>query len=279
MSEATPPTLDALRHEIDKIDGKLHALIRARAEVVSHVAAAKAAESGGAPSPAFRPGREATMLRALVGKHTGPFPEKSLVRIWREIISGMTKMQQQIVVAAYRPEKGDTSGWDAARDHFGSSALFLPMRRARDVIVAVRDGQAQIGVAPAPGQEDDEEPWWPALAADDPNLPRIILKLPFARPNNTPVTREYVALALPGPEPEVADALYLALEAAQGVTRDRVAEVLEAAGIQTKPLLSAAATPGLYLAEIEQGYAGAITDTAIRHTTPLGGYPTPIACD
>ena len=74
MPEATPPTLDALRVEIDKIDGKLHALLRARAEVVSHVAAAKAAASGGAPSPAFRPGREASMMRRLIGNHKGPVP-------------------------------------------------------------------------------------------------------------------------------------------------------------------------------------------------------------
>ena len=251
MPEATPPTLDALRVEIDKIDGKLHALLRARAEVVSHVAAAKALASGGAPSPAFRPGREASMMRRLIGNHKGPFPEQSLVRIWREIISGMTKMQEQIVVAAYRPEKGDAGGWDAARDHFGTAAQFLPMRRARDVIVAVRDGQAHIGVVPAPGQEDGEEPWWPAVAAN----------------------------ALAGPEPEVADAIYLAVEAASGVSRERVADALKAAGVDSKPLLTAMATPGLYLAEVESGWAGAIEDTGIRHVTPIGGYPMPLDCD
>jgi chorismate mutase / prephenate dehydratase len=279
MPEATPPTLDALRVEIDKIDGKLHALLRARAEVVSHVAAAKALASGGAPSPAFRPGREASMMRRLIGNHKGPFPEQSLVRIWREIISGMTKMQEQIVVAAYRPEKDDAGGWDAARDHFGTAAQFLPMRRARDVIVAVRDGQAHIGVVPAPGQEDGEEPWWPAVAANDPDLPRIILKLPFARPASQPVEREYVAVALAGPEPEVADAIYLAVEAASGVSRERVADALKAAGVDSKPLLTAMATPGLYLAEVESGWAGAIEDTGIRHVMPIGGYPMPLDCD
>ncbi len=279
MPEATPPTLDALRIEIDKIDGKLHALLRARAEVVSHVAAAKAAASGGAASPAFRPGREASMMRRLIGNHKGPFPEQSMVRIWREIISGMTKMQEQIVVAAYRPEKGDAGGWDAARDHFGTAAQFLPMRRARDVIIAVRDGQAHIGVAPAPGQEDGEEPWWPAVAANDPDLPRIILKLPFARPTSHLVEREYVAVALAGPEPEVTDAIYLAVEAASGISRERVADALKAAGVASKPLLTAMATPGLYLAEVDSGWTGAIGDTGIRHATPIGGYPTPLDCD
>lgn len=279
MPESTPPTLDALRVEIDKIDGKLHALIRARAEVVSHVAAAKRIESGGAPTPAFRPGREASMLRRLIGNHQGPFPEQSLVRIWREIISGMTKMQEQIIVAAYRPEKGDSSGWDAARDHFGTAAQFLSMRRARDVIVAVRDGQAHIGVIPAPGQEDGEDPWWPGITANDPGLPRIVLKLPFIRPKSNPAAQDHVAITLAGPEPEASDTTYLAIEAATGASRERVADALKAAGVKSKPLLTAGAAQGLYLAEVDSGWTGALDDPAIRHVTPIGAYPAPIDYD
>jgi len=44
-------------------------------------------------------------------------------------------------------------------------------------------------------------------------------------------------------------------------------------------LLTAMATPGLYLAEVESGWAGAVEDTGIRHVTPIGGYPTPLDCD
>ncbi len=278
MSEATPPTLDALRQEIDKIDGKIHALLRARAEVVTHVAKAKAASASASdgPAPAFRAAREADVLRALAGRHDGPFPVPSLVRIWREIISGNTRIQQHVTVAVHRPDKGDGAGWDMARDHFGLGMSYLPMRRARDVVVAVRDGQAGIGVLPAPGAEDGEDPWWPSLAADTDTLPRIVLKLPVLRSSQAPAARPHVALILPGPEAEAADSHYLAIEAAQGVARDRVAAALAEAGIRAEPLLSSPAAAGLYLAEVTSGWTGAIKNPAIRHVTPIGGYPAPI---
>jgi chorismate mutase/prephenate dehydratase len=279
MTEATPPTLDALRQEIDKIDGKLHALIRARAEVVTHVARAKAIASGGAPAPAFRAAREAQVLRALTERHGGPFPMASLVRIWREMMSGMTKIQQDIVVAAHKPEKGDSKGWDIARDHFGLGMSYLPMRRARDVVVAVRDGQAGVGVLPAPGEEHGEEPWWPALAADSADLPRIVLKLPALSKASERPSRGHVALILPGPEPEEADAHYLAIEAAQGASRERVAAALSAAGVVTGPLLTAPDAVGVYLAEVVSGWTGAVVDKSIRYITPIGGYPSAIDVD
>ncbi len=280
MPEATPPTLESLRQEIDRIDGKLHALLRARAEVVTHVARAKAAAAAdGSTQPAFRPGREAEVLRQLIARHDGPFPTASLVRIWREIISGNTRIQQDIVVATHRPDKGDASGWDAARDHFGLGMRYLPMRRARDVVVAVRDGQAGIGVVPAPGDEDGEEPWWPALAADSPDLPRIVLKLPVLAAAEGDRPRGHVALTLPGPEPEEPDVRYLAIEAAADASRERVAAALTANGLKFAPLKSAPSAAGVYLAEVHDGWTGALNDTAIRHITPIGGYPAPIGIE
>lgn len=280
MSEATPPTLDALRREIDKIDGKIHALLRARAEVVTHVARAKAeAATDHTPPPAFRAAREAEVLRTLAERHDGPFPVQSLVRIWREIISGMTRIQQEVTVAAHRPDGGDGAGWDAARDHFGLGMNYLPMRRARDVIVAVRDRQAMVGVLPAPGAEDGEEPWWPGVASSSSDLPRIVLKLPILAPTDGPARRPYVAVTLPGPEPEAADVEYLAVEAAQGVSRDRAAAALADAGVTSAPLLSAPGAQGLYLAEAPAGQADGLKHPAIRHITPIGGYPAPIGQD
>jgi len=279
MSEATPPTLDALRKQIDAIDGKLHELLRARADVVSHVSAAKAASADGAPTPAFRPGREADVLRALVARHSGPLALPSLVRIWREIISGMTQMQQEVVVAAHRPDGGNGDGWDAARDHFGLGMRYLPMRRARDVVAAVRDRRAGIGVLPAPGEEEGEEPWWPLLASDNSDLPRIVLKLPFLRPaSSARPARGHAVITLPGPEPEAADAYYLAIEAAPGESRDRVAAALKAAGVDAGPLI-VAGDAGRYLAEATGGWPASIDDAAIRHIVAIGGYPAPIAYD
>lgn len=279
MPDATPPSLDALRRQIDQIDDEIHALIRARAAVVTQVAAAKAASADGGPAPAFRPGREAAVLRALVARHDGPFALTSLVRIWREIMSGMTRIQQDIAVAVHRPEKGDGAGWDIARDHFGLGMRYLPMRRAGDVVAAVRDGRAGVGVLAAPGEEDGEEPWWPMLAADSSDLPRIVLKLPFLRPAGGAPSRAHVAVTLPGPEPEAADACYLAIEAAPDASRDRVAGALKAAGVPVRSVFAAPGVASLYLAEADGDRPAAIVDAAIRQIHPIGGYPAPIAPD
>src|SRR3978361_2219874 len=73
--------LPALRAELDRIDNTIHDLLMRRAEVVEHVA------RSGKPA-ALRPGREASILRRLVGRHQGALPAVSVTRIWRELLAG-----------------------------------------------------------------------------------------------------------------------------------------------------------------------------------------------
>ena len=56
--------LPALRAELDRIDNAMHDLLMQRAEVVEHVA------RSGKPA-AFRPGREASIIRRLLRRHHG----------------------------------------------------------------------------------------------------------------------------------------------------------------------------------------------------------------
>src|SRR6202012_4178916 len=76
-----PGGLPALRAELDKIDNTLHDLLMQRAEIVEYVA------RSGKPA-AFRPGREASIERRLLGRHRGALPPVALVRIWRELLAG-----------------------------------------------------------------------------------------------------------------------------------------------------------------------------------------------
>ena len=97
-------------------------LLQNRAKVVQGVVRAKkAATAAGEITPPFRPGREAEVLRTLVAHHRGDFPAASLLRIWREIISGATRIQaeQRILVVG-----GAGDSWDLARDHFGLGAVY-----------------------------------------------------------------------------------------------------------------------------------------------------------
>ena len=90
MAEAKP-TLDALRAEIDAIDDQLHGLIMQRAQVALSIGALK--NSHGPEAGFMRPSREARLLRRLAAKEDGPLPKAVVIRLWREIIAGVLRLQ------------------------------------------------------------------------------------------------------------------------------------------------------------------------------------------
>src|ERR1700761_8609776 len=104
--------LPALRAELDRIDDTIHDLLIQRAEVVEHVA------RSGKPA-AFRPGREASIIRRLLSRHQGALPAASVVRIWRELLAGTTSMQGGFSVAVCDAEPG-APVTQLAREHFGA---------------------------------------------------------------------------------------------------------------------------------------------------------------
>src|SRR5690349_17316000 len=113
--DTNTPSLDDLRRRIDEIDDGLHDLLIKRAEIVEAVAARKQLDS----APALRPGREAKILRCLLGRHSGHFPTAALVRMWRELFAASLGLQTNFAVAVYVGQGGN-GYWDLARDHFGS---------------------------------------------------------------------------------------------------------------------------------------------------------------
>src|SRR5580692_5464732 len=105
------PDLDELRAQLDGLDDKIHDLLMQRALVVENVA-----RSG--KRVAFRPGREASILRRLLRRHGGKLPPRTLVRMWRELLAGTTAMQTAVTVAVADP--ANTGLMTAmAREHFG----------------------------------------------------------------------------------------------------------------------------------------------------------------
>src|ERR1700689_3309800 len=91
--------LPALRAELDKIDDAIHDLLIRRAGAAEHVA------RSGKPA-AFRPGREASIIRRLLGRHRGSMPSVALVRIWRELFAGTTAMQGEFTLAVCDADPG-----------------------------------------------------------------------------------------------------------------------------------------------------------------------------
>ncbi len=220
------PNLEILRQEIDAIDTDLHGLIRRRSEVVGHISSTK--PSGGL---ALRPGREAQVLRKRLAAHDGKFPAAAVYRMWREMMSAFTLIQTPgLKIAICRP--ADQPGyWDLARDHFGCQIPLVAHDTPAGVLAAVRAGPTTIGVVPAP-LEADSTPWWPMLAGKDTTLPTVIARLPFlSMPNARARGISAFVLARIDAEPSGADRALIAVEANNGLSRDRIASALAKAGL------------------------------------------------
>jgi chorismate mutase len=177
MPESSPD-LEQLRRRIDEIDNRLQDLLIERIKVVSSVAAAKLSNGGAA---AHQPAREAEIIRRLL-RRSREFPPATLVRMWRELLSATVRQQSSFTVAIYAPPEAP-GFWDLARDHYGSHTPMLPCRSTPQVIRAVTDNQAAIGVLPMP-QEGDPDPWWRHLLSANDNAPHVIARLPFGSRGN-----------------------------------------------------------------------------------------------
>src|ERR687886_3101445 len=96
-SAAETPSLAELRAEIDRIDEAMHRLLMERGDIIDRlIAVKKTSESGSA----FRPGREAAMMRALVERHRGLLPLDTAESIWRVMIATFTYVQAPFSVHA-----------------------------------------------------------------------------------------------------------------------------------------------------------------------------------
>ncbi|OYX84562.1 MAG: hypothetical protein B7X99_06305 [Rhizobiales bacterium 17-65-6] len=175
MTSNTPiPDLSDLRGEIDRIDESMHRLLMERGEIIDRLVAVKRLQ-GGEGGSAFRPAREAAMMRRLVDRHAGLLPLDTVESIWRVIISTFTYVQAPYAVHADL-SVGEAPMRDSARFHFGFTTPFAPHMGPRGVIEAVEASTGDLGLLPAvalPGGD----PWWLALEA--PDAPKVIARLPF----------------------------------------------------------------------------------------------------
>jgi chorismate mutase len=166
------PSLADLRKEIDRIDEAMHKLLMERGEIIDRLIATKGSQEGGS---AFRPAREAEMMRRLVKRHKGILPLDTAESIWRVIVSTFTYVQAPFSAHADL-SAGDALMRDSARFHFGFTVPLVPHMGAAGVVAAVSASKGDLGLVPAlavPGAGA----WWSALEFDA--APKIIARLPF----------------------------------------------------------------------------------------------------
>jgi chorismate mutase len=169
---ARPPALADLRREIDRIDEAMHRLLMERGAIIENLIAVKQTQESGS---AFRPAREAEMMRRLVERHRGILPLDTAEGIWRVIIATFTYAQAPFSVHADL-SAGDAAMRDSARFHFGFTVPFVQHMGAANVVSAVSGSKGDLGLVPAFAVAG-AGPWWAALEFDA--APKIIARLPF----------------------------------------------------------------------------------------------------
>jgi chorismate mutase len=202
--DAANDPLAGLRAEIDRIDLDMHRLLMARGEIIDRLIAVKRAQGGGC---AFRPDREAQMMRALVERHRGLLPVDAVEGVWRVIVSTFTYVQNNYAVHA-DDSGGDAQMRDSARFHFGFTVPYLAHHGAGAVIDAVAASNGDLGVLRATGAIADGA-WWIRLIGE--NAPKIIARLPFVERPDHPAGLPVFVVARPAGDSASQDILLHAI--------------------------------------------------------------------
>lgn len=131
--------LDRLRGEIDRIDGELLERLNQRAQFARAIGTLKVGQ-------AYRPEREAQVLRRIKEWNPGPLGDETVACLFREIMSACLALERPITVAYLGP--AGTFSESAAMKHFGLAAVTVPQSSIDEVYRAVESGAADFGVVP-----------------------------------------------------------------------------------------------------------------------------------
>ncbi len=141
-SKAVAEKLKPLRERIDEIDEAILKLLAERLELAEKIGEIKK-EYG---LEIHVPEREREILERLLKKNRGKFPERALIRIFREIISACLSAEKPLKVGYLGPKATFTH--QAALEHFGISAKYIPLPTIKDVFEEVERGNIDYGVVP-----------------------------------------------------------------------------------------------------------------------------------
>lgn len=265
------PSLATLRTEIDRIDASMHALLIERSEIIANLIAVKGTQESGS---AFRPAREASMMRKLVERHRGILPLDTVESIWRVIIATFTYVQAPYSVHADL-SVGEAAMRDSVRFHFGFTVPFMPHIGAAGAITAVAASKGDLALVPAASVAGSGA-WWTALEGE--RAPKIIARLPFVERPDHPASLPVFAISHPA-----ADAVAAEVE----VHSVRVSGWGAAAARTLAPLAEVIAEPdgafdgAALLISVPQGQTlAAITDAlvkagaSVRSTALVGSHAT-----
>jgi chorismate mutase/prephenate dehydratase len=135
-------SLEELRKRIDEIDVQLVNLLNERAGVVVEIGKLKAQ----AERPIYAPDREKQVLDKVVKANKGPLPDRTLVAIWREMMSGSFVLEKRPRIAYLGP--GGSFSHTAAMLKFGRSVEYEPLADIRSIFDEISKGHSDLGIVP-----------------------------------------------------------------------------------------------------------------------------------
>ncbi|MBB3066086.1 chorismate mutase [Limibacillus halophilus] len=274
--------LDDLRQQVDDVDARLQKLLMERASIVERIAGHKG------KGPVTRPGREAQVLRRIVERHSGSFPLRGMLRIWREIISSSSLIQGHFDVAYFCGDVGPILR-SITRDHYGTLAGLIPCGSAAQVLQHVSESPHVIGVLPFP-QLEEQDSWWQALARSGSDVPKIIARLPFGSMASGEDKVEALAISRVKPEASGEDTSFLVVETHEQISRSGLRDLLQKAGLEVLSLRSYLESGGSTLSLLEvEGFVteadkafdalNALEDSRIGQCWFLGAAAVPLTAN
>jgi chorismate mutase len=181
-----PPSLTDLRKEIDTIDEQMHRLLMQRGDIIDRLIQVKQTQEVGS---AFRPAREADMMRRLVERHRGILPLDTVESIWRVIVSTFTYVQAPFSVHA-DVSVGESAMRDSARFHFGFIVPYVAHFSAQAAVEAVAKSKGDLALVSA---ISGHTPWW--ITLEPVGAPKIIARLPFVERADHPAALPVFAVS------------------------------------------------------------------------------------
>ncbi len=129
-----------LRLDIDAVDSELLVLVNRRAALARRVGELKQG------APAYRPEREAEILRRVSSGNPGPLPGERVVAVFREVISACRGMEQDLRAGYLGPQ--GTFSEQAVRKHFGHAVDAIALASIDEVFRRAEAGDAEFAVVP-----------------------------------------------------------------------------------------------------------------------------------
>ena len=139
---------DIARHRaaIDALDGKIVELLNERARRAADIGKLKTNGS------AYRPEREAEVLRRVAAANRGPLTEAALARVFTEVMSACRALEEPLTVAYLGP--AGTFSEMALGKQFGGGVQALPCASIDEVFRSAETGSASYAVVPVENSTD-----------------------------------------------------------------------------------------------------------------------------